>query len=216
MRRVRLVHWNEAEAAEPAARLEAAGFAVDRTPLRGPADLRAMAESPPDAVVIDLSRTPSHGRDVALAIRTRKGTRHLPLLFVEGDPEKVARIEALLPDAAYATWRGIRTALRRAISEAPADPVVPSSPLAGYAGTPLPRKLGIKAGATLALVGAPPGFEASLGQLPADAVVTRGARRSPALTLWFVRRRSELERRIVRLAAMSDGLWVAWPKQFQG
>jgi CheY-like chemotaxis protein len=216
MKRVRLVHWNETEAAGPVAQLQAAGFAVDCTPLRGPADLRVMAESPPDAVVIDLSRTPSHGRDIALAIRTRKGTRHLPLVFVEGDPGKVALVRALLPDAAYSTWRGIRAALRRAIAEAPTDPVVPASALAGYAGTPLPRKLGIRAGATLALVGAPPGFEAALGELPAGAVVTRGARTSPSLTLWFVRRRSEFERRIARLASLSDGLWVAWPKQASG
>jgi CheY-like chemotaxis protein len=216
MRRVRLVHWNEEEASARASLLRSAGFNVDPTPLRGPADLRALAECPPDAVVIDLSRTPSHGRDVALAIRTRKGTRHVPLLFVDGDPEKVARIEGLLPDAAYATWRGIRAALRRAIAGAPADPVVPASPVAGYAGTPLPRKLGIKAGATLAVVGAPPGFESMLGELPANAVVTHGARTSPALTLWFVRRRADLERRIVRLASLSDGLWVAWPKQNSG
>ena len=216
MRQVRLIHWDEAEGAARASELQTAGFAVDRAPFRGPGDLRALAESPPAAVVIDLSRTPSHGRDVALAIRTRKGTRHLPLLFVDGDPAKVALIEALLPDAAYGSWRGIRTALRRAIAQAPADPVVPASALAGYAGTPLPRKLGIRPGATLAIIGGPPEFESSMGELPAGAVVTHGVPSSPALTLWFVRRRSELERRIVRLAALSDGLWVAWPKQASG
>ena len=36
----------------------------------------------------------------------------------------------------------------------------------GYSGTPLPRKLGIKPGARLALIGAPDGFDATLGELP--------------------------------------------------
>ena len=216
MRHVRLVHWSESEAADRASLLRAAGFEADRTPLRSPADLRAMAESPPTAVVIDLSRAPSHGRDIALAIRTRKGTRHLPLVFVEGDPDKVARIEALLPDAVYASWRGIRAALRRAVADAPVDPVVPKSALEGYAGTPLPRKLGIRPGSTLALVGAPPGFEASMGELPDRATVTRGTSSRPTLTLWFVRRRADFAKRLAKLAAISDGLWVAWPKQGSG
>ena len=83
-------------------------------------------------------------------------------------------------------------------------------------GTPLPRKLGMRPGGTLALVYAPVGFEAKLGPLPAAAVVTRRLGASPTLTLWFVRRRAELERRIAGIAARSDGLWIAWPKQASG
>jgi hypothetical protein len=216
MRRVRLVHWNTAETAACATMLHAAGFDVETSPVRGPADLRALAESPPDAVVIDLSRAPSHGRDVALAIRTRKGTRHLPLVFVEGEPAKVDAMKALLPDATYTAWRGIRAALRHAVAAPPAEPVVPPSPLAGYASTPLPRKLGIKPGAMLALVGAPARFESVLGTLPPDAIVARRPGPRPTLTLWFVRRRAELERRIAAIAARSDGLWISWPKQASG
>jgi hypothetical protein len=215
MRRVRLVHWNTDETATRAAALHAAGFEVETSPVRGPADLRELAERPPDAVVIDLSRTPSHGRDVALAIRTRKGTRQLPLVFVDGERAKVAAMKALLPDATYTSWRGIGGAIRRAMATAPEHPVAPSA-LAGYAATPLPRKLGIKPGSTLALVGAPPRFESALAPLPAGAVVVRRVGERPTLTLWFVRRRAELERRIVGIAARSDGLWIAWPKQASG
>ena len=57
----------------------------------GPSSFKEMRENPPDAVIIDLSRIPSQGRDVGLGIRKYKDTRHVPLIFVEGDPEKVKR-----------------------------------------------------------------------------------------------------------------------------
>ena len=82
--------------------------------------------------------------------------------------------------------------------------------------TTLPHKLGIKPGSTLALVSAPTGFEAALAPLPAGAVVERRLGARPTLTLWFVRRRAELERRIAGIAVRSDGLWVAWPRAHTG
>ena len=51
-----------------------------------------------------------------------------------------------------------------------ADPVGRRPP-AGYSGTPLPRKLGIKPGHTTALIGAPPGFADSLEPLPERVTV---------------------------------------------
>jgi hypothetical protein len=216
MTRVRLIHSSPSEIPARTARLAAAGYEVDPTPIKGPADLKALAADPPVAIIIDLSRTPSQGRDVALALRTRKGTRPIPLVFVGGAAAKVAPIRALLPDGIYTTWPGIRGALQRATTAPPAAPVVPRSVLAGYAGVPLPRKLGIKPGSVLTLVGAPPGFEQSVGRLPPQATLRRGVTAEPTLTLWFVRRRAALEERIRRLAARSQGLWVAWPKQTSG
>src|SRR2546426_7864571 len=161
--RVRLIHWNAPEAEAGAEKLRAAGYAVVAGALDAQA-LRAVREAPPAAVVIDLARRPSVGRDVALAIRQYKATRHVPLVLVGGEPEQLARIRRLLPDAAYTTWNRIRSALKRAIAHPPAEPAVPRSSLAGYAGVPLPKKLGIKAGGVVALVGAPERFEDTLGQ----------------------------------------------------
>lgn len=94
------------------------------------------------------------------------------------------------------------------------DKPVESSGTAGYSGTPLARKLGIRPGASVALVGAPEGFESTLA-LPPGVTVTRTARRKTTLTVWFVQSRSELERRLVKMAARADngGLWIAWPKK---
>src|SRR6185503_6365176 len=63
----------------------------------------------------------------------------------------------------------------------------PAAP-AGYSGTPLPKKLGIKEGAPVLLFGAPAGFETTLGELPAGARlrrVTRTAGPAAGLTIWF-------------------------------
>lgn len=216
--RVRLIHWNDAEARERAARLEVAGYEVVADVPNGPGFLRELRETPPAAVVIDLSRIPSQGRDVGLAIRQYRATRHVPLVFVEGEPAKMARARELLPDAAYTTWGRIRGALKATLSRPPADPVVPASRLAGYAGAPLAKKLGIRPGSTVALIGAPSGFERTLGRLPDGVVLRRrgGARRD--LTLWFTRSRLELDRRVGPMAAALGGgrLWIVWPKKASG
>jgi CheY-like chemotaxis protein len=217
MERVRLIHWNAAEAEERAAQLRTAGYEVEQAPLDA-AGLRRLREKPPDAVVIDLNRSPSQGRDLAVNMRTYKATRHVPLVFAGGARKKVARIQELLPDAVYTTWDEIDDALERAIAHPPADPVVLDSVFAAYAGTPLPKKLGIREGSVVALVGAPEGFEATLGELPQGAVVRRGMSGQPDVTLWFTTSREELEREIARMGAFAagGGLWIIWPKKASG
>ena len=99
------------------------------------------------------------------------------------------------------------------------SPRQPASTSAGYSGTPLVRKLGIAAGQTVALLGAPAGFPELLSPLPAG--VTFVSRLSPGVDVahLFVSRRSELTRRLPALRARlrDDGvLWVSWPKKTSG
>ena len=87
-----------------------------------------------------------------------------------------------------------------------AGPGEPGSapPAAGYSGTPLPRKLGIKAGARLALIGAPDGFDSTLGSLPDDVTVSRRlGRGSRDVIVAFFSRRALLERRLPRCGPRS-------------
>jgi CheY-like chemotaxis protein len=218
MPRVHLICWNAAEAERRTAQLRAAGFEVVRGGRDGAALYRQIKADQPAAVVIDLRHTPAHGRDVALALRTAKATRHIPLVFIEGDAEKTARARALLPDAAFTTWDQIRVALRAAWRNPPAAPVVPESRLAGYAGTPLPKKLGIKAGRQVVLVDAPDGFESLLGALPDDTRLVRDPKAKGDLVIWFTTSRRQLERRVRAVAARAGagGLWIAWPKKAAG
>jgi|SRR5579871_6729465 len=90
--------------------------------------------------------------------------------------------------------------------------------VAGYSGTPLVKKLGVKEGTRLVLVGAPPGFKKLLTGLPAGARVTSAdAIAGAELSIWFVRSRRELEGRIPAFAvSMGQGLWMAWPKKASG
>ncbi|HZI95391.1 MAG TPA: hypothetical protein VFE84_14190 [Patescibacteria group bacterium] len=218
--RVFLVHWNAVESKQRAELLRQAGYDVIIVGQNGDW-FRNLKENPPEAMVIDMSRLPSHGRDVALMVRQQKSTRRLPLVFVDGDPVKMARVRQLLPDAVYASWTGmtemtgIGASLKRAIAHPPAEPVVPASALAGYSGTPLPKKLGIKPGCTVALAGAPSGFPSTLGALPDKVKLVAGAKRRSDLTVWFVRTGAELSRGIGAMAerAPAGGLWIAWPKK---
>jgi hypothetical protein len=91
--------------------------------------------------------------------------------------------------------------------------------LAGYSGTPLAKKLGLKEGGTIVVIGAPRDFVQQLAPMPADAKVATRARSGMGLALIFVKSREELEARFAALAASLDDagmLWVAWPKKASG
>lgn len=210
---VRLIHWNAAEAGERAARLRAAGLEVSPCVPSGQEAMRELIANPPPAILICLDRLPSHGREIAMSLRTRKATRAVPLVFVGGESEKVARIRDLLPDAVFTTFDRIPQAVRKAIRNAPASPVRPSSVLAAYSGTSLVRKLGIKTGFTVALLGAPPEFLDTLGDLPDGVSFRNRPSENCHLTLWFVRSRAELERELEWMALSNSPLWILWPKQ---
>lgn len=93
--------------------------------------------------------------------------------------------------------------------------------MAGYSGTPLARKLGIKPGHRVALIDAPRGFEDELEGLPDDARVQRGMRGSVALDVIVAFAKSEaalkssFDRARARLE-QSGGLWACWPKKSSG
>ena len=84
--------------------------------------------------------------------------------------------------------------------------------MAGYSGTPLPQKLGIKDGARVRLAGAPEGFARIIG------VTARGRGAADVIVL-FARSSKKLAREFARLRKALDpagGLWVAWPKKSSG
>jgi hypothetical protein len=215
--RVRLVHWKAEEAAERIETLRAAGYEVEYSDLNSEG-FRSLRDNPPAAFVIDLSRLPMLGRDLGIGMRGYKATRLVPLIFVDGGPEKVERIKQILPDATYTTWSKIRTSLKSAIANAPTNPVKLESNLAGYSGTPLPKKLGIKPNSTVLLANAPKDFVQTLSDLPEGVKLTTDGTGKVDLILWFLRRRIELEDRIedMRELTGAGGIWLAWPKQASG
>jgi hypothetical protein len=214
-RRIRLVHWKEEEVRERAARLEAEGYAVDGEVPGTSIGVRQLREDPPDAFVIDLGRLPSHGREVARAVRESKALRRTPIVFVGGAPAKVAAVRAELPDATYAEWEEIGQMLAEAIASPLTNPVVPQSDSGPSSGRTLAAKLGVKPESTLVLVDAPDDIETTLAPLPDEVGLRRGNRGARDMTLWFVTARRDLDRRFEGVAvAVGEGtLWVAWPKR---
>ena len=95
--------------------------------------------------------------------------------------------------------------------------MTPPRPSAGhkdYSATPLPRKLGIREGSRVLLVGAPSGF--SLGKAIHGTSFARGARGPLDVVLLFTRTLADLRRRFpsaVRALDPAGRLWVAWPKK---
>jgi hypothetical protein len=216
MRRVMLIHQNAVEASERAKTLRAAGYDVTVIVPQGLKFLRDVRRAIPDAIVIDIERLPSVGRDIGIALRMAKSTRNLPMVFAGGVPEKIAGIMMSLPDASYAPWPKIGTVLKRAMAaRRTTDPVVPRSIFEPYSGTPLLKKLGIKQNSSIALIDPPDGFSKSLGPLPEGAKLLDTPSRDCSLTIWFVRSRKELDRRIKKIATdIGSGLiWIVWPKK---
>jgi hypothetical protein len=215
--RIHLIHWKESEAVDRAETLRAAGFSVDFHPI-SPNTLRDLRSFPPDVLLIDLSRLPSQGRDIALQLRGFKSMRTVPFVFVDGDPEKIQRIRELLPDSTFTSWKNLVEDLKTVLAHPVEKALVPSSSFAAYAGAPLLQKLGIRAGSIVALIHAPQGFAQSLGKLPEGALLLEAANASCELVLWFVRSRQELEDQIseMRDAAGKGGLWILWPKLGSG
>ncbi len=95
------------------------------------------------------------------------------------------------------------------------------SATAGYSGTPLPKKLGIKSGHRVLLVHAPAGFATKLAPLPDGVVVTArlAGTSSCDVIVLFASRAAELRSAFPQCRARlaeTGGLWLAWPKKSAG
>jgi hypothetical protein len=88
--------------------------------------------------------------------------------------------------------------------------------MAGYSGTPLLQKLGVKPGARVALVDAPEGFALAL---PSEAKLVDGKAREVDVIVWFVTARAAFAKKLASMSARlqpAGGLWIAWPKKASG
>ena len=90
--------------------------------------------------------------------------------------------------------------------------------MAGYSGTPLIKKLGIKSGTNVAFVSAPPDYTSEL-DLPSDVIVNSRSSKPLDFAQLFVKRETELKRKFSEYAKRlnaSGVLWVSWPKKSSG
>jgi hypothetical protein len=207
-----LVHAHKAAGAACAKELAGFGYRSVQRRWSGPEIARAKAD-PPAAVLIDLSRAPSVGRDVAIAMRSHRALLTVPFLLVDGAPEVVANLRKFLPDAVVSEGRRIKTSLAGVLKRQPPGARL-LSVFAAYEGAPLAKKLGIKTGSVVAVRDAPRGLKAKLGELPAGARLITHGKAPRDLTMWFVHSRDVL---VGEISAMkhhgsSGSLWILWNK----
>jgi len=215
MPRVRLFHWRADEAKPLIATLRANGYTVDYPGDKANGNWRSLRENPPYAAIIDLTRLPSHGRYVAAALRGTKSLRHVPIVFVDGDPEKVERVRKDLPDAVYTSRSRLISILKRV--KPLADPVAAPQMMA-RTDRSTAEKLGIKAGARVALIDPPSDYVRVLGKLPKDASLEEDPDEVLPLTLWFVRDPDRYAAALpgMRRRAAKTRIWIIYPKQTAG
>ena len=87
---------------------------------------------------------------------------------------------------------------------------------AGYSGTPLAKKLGIKPGFTIFAVNAPDDYRSLLAPLPDDVTFVRKLTKSVDIIHLFTKSAAELDAklRVWRETMKSDGtIWISWPKK---
>jgi CheY-like chemotaxis protein len=214
MKRVLLFHRKPAEINNDLSALRNYGYRVEVADA-SPSALRSMRDNPPAAVIIDLTHAPSGGRDVGIYVRHYRSTRLVPIIFVGGTPEKVAKVKEHIPDAVYTEWRTVRRDLKHAILHPPVAPVAPDSLLAGYAGTPLVKKLGINPNTVITLIDAPRDFDRLLVSMPAGVKLQRRLSQRNDLIIWFVKSQKMLQDRMTDIfqGVGNAGIWIVWPKK---
>jgi hypothetical protein len=217
MPRVRIVHWKAPEAGPLIEACGACGFEVEYDDVKFGELAKMIRGKPPDALVIDLTCLPSHGRDTALALRQTKYARHIPLVFFEGEPGKVDAIQRLLPDAVFVSRKQLCSRLKAACAKPVANPVIPPGVMVSYASRTVAQKFGIREGWNVAVIDAPRGYAAALGELPADVELVEdpdSGREVHPVTLWFVRDPRGYREGLRRMQKIADRtkLWVVWRK----
>jgi hypothetical protein len=218
MPNVRLFHWRAKDAKALIAKLRAAGYQVSYNGETQSSSVRQIRELDPAAIIIDLSRMPSHGRYVAAWVRGSKALRFIPLVFTNGAPEKVAAIRKEVPDATYTETRKIAAALKAAIANPPRDPARPTQMMESYGHRTAAEKLGIRENCVVGLIDPPGDYLKVLGSLP-DGVIFEESRADALyaacpVTLWFVHQMEEYKAEIParRLLAARTQLWILWRK----
>jgi hypothetical protein len=91
--------------------------------------------------------------------------------------------------------------------------------MAGYSGTPLPQKLGIKPGTIVVLIDAPDNYRKLLGEIPSGVNFGMRPVGNTKFVHLFATRRNELAKQLSilrRKIAEDASIWVSWPKKSSG
>jgi CheY-like chemotaxis protein len=108
-----LIHWNAAQAETLANGPIFSDWEIEFEAEDGRRAYEAIKANPPAAIIIYLTRLPSHGRETADALRTYKATREIPIVFVGGQGEALVKTKAKVPSGIFATESELAAVLRQ-------------------------------------------------------------------------------------------------------
>lgn len=218
-KRIVYFHWNQDEALVNAKKLKTLGVEVELGVLNSQSDFKAIRNNPPDVFVIDLSRLPSHGREVGTGLRSYKSTRHVPIIFLEGEKEKVEKVKQILHDAIFCSWKNLKAGIKKAESVDTEKLLPKKNALEAYRDTPLPQKLGIKENSIVGLIDPPKRLKEILGELPQDVKLVKNPKKQCELFLLFTLFMGGLEsnfEEMTKLLSEKGSFWILWPKKTSG
>ncbi len=217
--RIRYINWNAAEADEYLEKLRAQGFDAEYDERPASRELAAWRLTPPDLFLIDLTRLPSHGREMGVAIRNSKNLRTVPLVFLDGEPEKVERVKHVLPDAVFVASAKLIPAVKRALREGPVkQPVRPAAMMNRYGNRTVAQKVGIEPQTAVALWEAPGKVEQIFEGLPEGVRWVEPDDECAALAVFFARDEVSLKEafRLAWRYSHIKKIWVARQKAAPG
>jgi CheY-like chemotaxis protein len=165
--RIRYIHWNAAEADEYIEKLRNQGFDVEYDERPNSHHFAEWRTTPPDLFLIDLTRLPSHGREAGVALRNYKALRTVPIVFLDGEPEKAEQVKQILPDAIYVQAAKLVPTLKRVLRTGPVKQAAkPVAMMERYGNRSIAQKVGIEPHSAVALWESPGQIEQMLEGLP--------------------------------------------------
>jgi len=216
MGRLRVIHWDAEEARTLVELCRRAGYHIDYDSGGGPVVVKATRNAPvPDAIVIDLTRLASHGREVGVALRNYKGLRATPIVFVDGEEMKVEKTRERVPDVYFCSRGQLLRTLKKAIREAGSKPPAPATGMMElYRSRFTFQKLGVQSGMSLGVVDPPRDYLAALGEMPEGVEIVENPDSPQPVTVWFVHELDPYLDALRRMRAIADRtkLWIAWRK----
>lgn len=111
MKTVFYLHYNEQELLDRVEPLKKAGYQVGYHFTTGQA--AKFGEQLPDVFVLSLARLPSHAKAYAQWIWETKKRQHLPIVFVDGTPEKTEPMQELFPKAIFCESKNLLSILKK-------------------------------------------------------------------------------------------------------
>jgi NarL family two-component system response regulator YdfI len=130
---------------------------------------------------------------------------------------KIEGVRRVLPDAVYTPMSRLRTALRSAIANPPADPLKPAQMMERWGSRTTAQKLGIAKNSRVFVIDPPSGYARAVGELPGGASFEEESADGCALALWFVHGIAEFHAALPRMRTLASRsrLWILWRKSRQ-